>query len=83
VPGSEVAVDVFVEVEEAVLNEAHDGEGGDRFADGGGLEDGARSDAGGAAGFEVAVAARPGNFAAVDGGDADARDAVGGHAFRE
>ena len=80
-PGAELDVDVFVEAELAVLHEAEGGEGGDGFADGGGLEKCVGRD--GFFGSDVGetVSFGPDDLAVVEEGDADAGNFVVRHAL--
>ena len=75
-PGLEGGVDVGVEGELARIDEREEADGGDGFADGGGLEKRVGGDGCRIAGAGEAVGAGPGDFSVGDDGDADCGDMV-------
>ena len=70
-PRTQEAVDVLIEAELALLDEAQRDDGGGDLADRCGLERGVGGDGGAARGVADAPAAGPGELAAVDDRDAD------------
>ena len=82
-PGSQVGVDVRVEVESAPLDEMEDRRSHQGLRGRGSLEQGPGGHRHATAGLEDPVALRPLEPGAVDDGDADARDMVERHAFRQ
>lgn len=72
-PGSEIHVDIFVQVDLALLNQPKGGHRGDRLADGAGLEECLGGNRLRLSRLLDAEAARPLNAAVIDDSDADSR----------
>ena len=81
-PGLEGGVDVGVEGELAGIDEGEEADGGDGFADGGGLEERVGGDGYRIAGAGDAVSAGPGYFSVGDDGNTDAGNTVNNQALQ-